>query len=363
MFFLIKATYPIAKKWGVVDLACNHKKHEGEIPITGGISLYLTTTILLILWCEIDSDYLVLLIETGILAITGLIDDKYGLSVKLRFIIEIIIASIMVFYTKIFIMSLGDLLYIGNIYLDSVFAYIFTIIIVVAIINSINMIDGIHGLAASLAICSFCGCASIINNFDRINVVISIYCGSLISFLLFNLQVKKFFCRVFLGDCGSMVIGFLLCWAVILATQHDSVNYANFEPITALFILGLPIIDMVSTILKRITAKRNPLKADRTHIHHIILNYGFSQEKSLLILVLLQCCFVCTGILLHAFNCASYLQFCIYLLIFILYNIDSYSNFNKIKTISNNLIALCYKYKLILTPLYTFYLKIRNFRA
>jgi UDP-GlcNAc:undecaprenyl-phosphate GlcNAc-1-phosphate transferase len=190
--------------------------------------------------------------------------------------------------------SVGDLLGWRNIGLW-VFAVPLTIFSIVGVMNAVNMFDGMDGLGGSVTLVAFCWYAAIAwgSNLDVQFATAIILCGAIAGFLLFNLRFPwQARATVFLGDAGSLMIGFALGWFAIDLTQGEG---RTLPPIAALWVLLLPLADCVSLMARRIRAGKSPFDADRHHIHHYLLARGFSHNQTLAILVAVSAFFGAVG--------------------------------------------------------------------
>jgi UDP-GlcNAc:undecaprenyl-phosphate GlcNAc-1-phosphate transferase len=163
------------------------------------------------------------------------------------------------------------------------------------VINSINMMDGLDGLGGSMALVAFAWYAAAAG-FSGLDVQFKtalIFCGAIGGFLLFNLRFPwQPRARVFLGDAGSLMIGFALGWFAIDLTQGEG---RTMPPIAALWVLLLPLADCVSLMSRRIRARKSPFVADSRHIHHYLNARGYSHGETLAILVGLSAAFGAVG--------------------------------------------------------------------
>jgi UDP-GlcNAc:undecaprenyl-phosphate/decaprenyl-phosphate GlcNAc-1-phosphate transferase len=165
----------------------------------------------------------------------------------------------------------------------------------VGVVNSINMMDGVDGLAGSIAFVAFAWYAAIAagSGLESQFKTAIVFCGAIAGFLAFNLRFPwQPHARVFLGDAGSLMIGFALGWFAIDLTQGPG---RSLSPIAALWVLLLPLADCVSLMVRRVRQGRSPFEADRHHIHHYLQARGFSHGQSLAILVALSTAFGAVG--------------------------------------------------------------------
>ena len=282
----------------VYDSVNDRSSHKVLATRSGGISIF--TTLFLISFFN----YLIgneifdfsLIVPLSLLVFLGLYDDIYKLDFKLKFIFQIIAAKIII-DNGLIIDNLHGVL--GIFELNRVIGQFLTIFIIVAIINSINFIDGIDGLASSiilLFIIMFEFFSTSTSPFINLSLIIIF---SIIPFFYFNFRRNK---KVFLGDSGSLFLGGIVSTYVIFILSQEYIIKSEFDVHKILFVLSVliyPIIDIIRITTKRIMQKKSPFKADKNHIHHIILSKTKSHFKttfaittfSILFLILIQILF------------------------------------------------------------------------
>lgn len=260
----------------------------------------------------------VLVAGAVILFVTGFADDLWHLSFKLRFLVQAIVAVAMVMLGGIELKALGQLLPTVQVELGP-FAIPFTIFATVGLINAINMIDGIDGLSGSLSLISLVFtalAAALAGQGAHLLIIVAIIAG-LCGFLYFNMrypgQVRA---RVFLGDNGSMLLGFLFAWLFIALSQGEQ---RAITPVTALWLFGVPLLDTVSVMLRRIWMGRSPFQADRHHLHHLFLNAGYRVSDTVICVAILQLALGAIGLVGHSLRIPEYLMFAAFLLAFAIY--------------------------------------------
>lgn len=315
----IRVLHPIATHIGLLDKPSERKQHQGVVPLIGGISLYLTIAISNYFFLPTTTDFYCWLIGGGILVLTGAIDDKYDLPVRIRILAAISAALFMIIGADTSVYNLGNLFGFGEIIMPIWLATPFTIVAVFGIINALNMCDGIDGMAASLAIISLISFGYLVDLQSASATPLFSFVAALLAFLVYNLQLTSRLKKVFLGDAGSMLLGYSLAWLLIAFSQGTGNSLQQFAPVTALFILGLPLIDMVTTVVRRVNKGVNPFRPDRTHVHHILLHAGFSHRQALAIIVAVASIISGTGIILHTLHVPETAQLCIYIVVFGIY--------------------------------------------
>jgi len=271
----------LSKFLKLVDIPNDRKLHKGPVPLVGGISIYLTI-LFFIFFINIDFNILIIILSSSIILVLGAIDDAFELGVLIRLISQLI-SGLIVLGTGISIVDIGDYSYIQPIELGML-GILLTIVSVIGLTNAINFIDGIDGLCAGLVLIAFVTLVSFIyfSNNDVDLVIIKIFSFSIGAFLLINLgltPIKK----IFLGDAGSMVLGFILSWFLIYYS-HPTTRYIH--PVLTLWCIPLPMFDLLGVIIRRLIRKTNPFKSDRRHIHHILIDLGLNQIKVFLIITI-----------------------------------------------------------------------------
>lgn len=317
---LIKAGALIAYRFDLLDKPDQRKRHMGSVPLVGGICVYIVIMLTVLMQEKQNNELYYYLVSAGGLVITGALDDKYEISARVRLAMAGIAALIMIYGAGVYVGQLGNLFGLGNITLPMVVAVPFTMLAVAGYINAMNMADGIDGMAASLAIMTVLSLAALLYGESHLFLLPAIaLVAALLAFLVYNLQLIKGLHKVFLGDAGSMLLGFTFSWLAIRFSQVDLLADARFSPVTALFILGLPLVDMLSTIARRIKKGQNPFKPDRSHVHHILLHAGFTPRQTLGIIIVIGGLFHAAGIALHFLNAPDWVQLLVFLVVFGLY--------------------------------------------
>lgn len=299
---LTRLMMPLAVRMGIVDKPGDYRKiHRTIIPEMGGPAIllaFITPITLLIIKPELStiSDLLLgrsselagIMIGACMTLVLGIIDDKYNIKSTWKLLGQIIIAVI-VFYCGLQINQISNPFPGGSDFSLGVFAMPITVLWIVACMNAVNLLDGIDGLAAG--VCLFVGLTVLLvslhyNNFLGAIMMASMS-GATLGFLIFNFPPAK----IFLGDSGSLLLGFLVASLSLAGTSRKAeAAVALFVPVIA---LGLPIFDTSMAILRR-WYKRLPIDTpDRMHIHHVLVGMGYSQRR--VVLILYSICLVLGG--------------------------------------------------------------------
>lgn len=314
LFFARKA----AKKVGLVDKPNFRKRHQGLIPLVGGISVYAG-----ICFSFAIADYyiphaILYLTCAGVLVLVGALDDRYDISVKIRALVQAVIGIVMMVVGKLYLSSLGYIFGSWEMVLGP-FGYFLTLFAVWAAINAFNMVDGIDGLLGGLSSVSFAA-MGIILWFDG-QTSLAMWCFAMIvailPYILLNLGVLGSRYKVFMGDAGSTLIGFTVIWILLETTQGKT---HPISPVTALWIIAIPLMDMIAIMYRRLRKGMSPFSADRQHIHHLIMRAGFTSRQAFVLITLAAALLALIGVLGEYFQIVpEWAMLALFLLAFFLY--------------------------------------------
>ncbi len=285
---------PIALRIGLVDKPGERKHHEGAVPLVGGIGMAMAFFLGCYYLGFVSDEFQGLWVGGVLLLVVGVLDDYFELGSSVRFIAQISAAAAMIGLGHVTLESFGRILWTDQAVELGVMAIPVTIFCTVGVINALNMIDGVDGLAGSVSLTSVMTLsffAFLGGQWAWFGITL-LLATVLVAFLVFNWRHtgnKK--ALLFMGDSGSMFLGFALCWLFVQFSQGDD---ALMRPVTALWIFAVPLIDTVTMMVRRLSKGRSPFEADREHFHHIFLAAGFSQRDT--VLILLGISLVCAGI-------------------------------------------------------------------
>jgi UDP-GlcNAc:undecaprenyl-phosphate GlcNAc-1-phosphate transferase len=272
----------LGRRVDLVDHPSVRKKHAGDIPLTGGIAIFATlmfgTMVLTIPPYTTAS----LMIAGGVV-IVSVYDDYKHLNPILRLALHLFAGILLATTGGIVISSVGDLLGTGNIPL-LMLSVPLSGLGVAGLCNAYNMIDGIDGLAASLLALPLATLYILAHNAGHegadFALLVFIPC---MMFLLFNLGPNSAVLpRIFLGDAGSVVLGFLLAASMIYFSQGE---HGVIRPVTALWLVALPLMDTIATMVGRWRDGARLTKADRSHLHYLLVDQGMSPRRALALLL------------------------------------------------------------------------------
>lgn len=343
-FFITYLTVPkiigVVEYKNLADKPNKRSSHTKVTPTLGGIAFYFTLMIAFCFLSGSDYDKVVYNIIPGlsILLFFGLKDDLVVLSPYTKLLGQMAAAAFLVLNDSLKIETLSGFLGIYEIPLY--LSIIVSIFLVVVITNAYNLIDGIDGLASGIGIV-----ISVVNMFIYYYLDIDFYfylsvsvTAILLAFLRFNLSDDK---KIFMGDTGSLIIGFIISiYTLKLLTLESYILKSNLPfnienlPLIAMVILIVPLFDVARVFTIRIINKKSPFSADRNHIHHILVDLGFSHVKSSVILALTNLVFVAFFIYLSFKSKQGYLIFFLFVFFslgfYLFYLLDySFSNLRK----------------------------------
>lgn len=307
---------PVAEKFGLVDIPNRRKVHSGHVPLIGGLAMFCAMLLSCMLFASYTQTLSLYLISTGFIVFVGVLDDKYDLRVSLRVIAQVLIATILVFGAELSLSSVGNLVGLGVIELG-ILGPLVTVAAVLAAINCFNMVDGIDGLAGTMALITFIGILMLGVQSGTWHVVALTFVAATVAYLMFNLGwPSKALPKVFMGDAGSMLIGLTVVWLLVLNTQGSE---PSFRPVTSLWLIALPLMDMTAIMFRRMKKGQSPFQPDREHVHHIFLRVGFTPIQSLIIISTASLLFAAFGVLGELLVWPEWFMFCAFIVLFIGY--------------------------------------------
>ena len=322
----IVALAPLAGKVGLVDVPTARKQHQKDVPLIGGLAIFIAFSTGALLWGSGDTTAVVIKGQSALgvllgcsafLVLTGMLDDRFHLGVFVRVTSEILVALTIIELLDLRLTRLGDLFGTGQIKILPTASYVFTVVAIFGLMNAFNMLDGIDGLLASLVITTIVGFH--LFTATKPGLISLFILASISAFLISNLKLSPIVPKSFLGDAGSKLLGFVVVCLLLSAASHQVGGVRLIKPATALFLVTVPLFDMVFTTLRRVIRKGSPFVADRSHIHHLFLDLGFSHRRALVMIVTINLAATGLGLLLHQLNAPEHYQFGIFIGMFLLY--------------------------------------------
>lgn len=334
--FFVCILRPLAIRLGLVDQPNHRKQHAGSVPLVGGIAMYLGFTFALLTLNISLSEYRSFLAGAGILIIVGILDDFHELTPKKKFIAQILAIVLMISWGGEVITELGSILpWTSYSQMLGSWSIPFTMIGALAIINAINMSDGLDGLAGGYVFIALVAMLFMALGSSAIfdTRIIMLLLAMVSAYLLFNMRMPwRKSAYVFMGDAGSMFLGFTLIWFIISLTQPSA---HLMKPVTALWIVALPLFDMVGVSLRRFLKGKPVFQADRSHFHHVIQAAGYSSNKTTFILLIIAIFMAIIGVLGgEYFEVKESIMFSLFLALFTLYFMGMQHAWKVMKVIS-----------------------------
>lgn len=315
------ALRPVGRRLGLMDHPGGRKLHASPTPLVGGIAIYLAFLAAaggLSVPRELPPEYHALLLAGLLIVIAGIIDDIWRLGIGLRFGAQIAVALIAVHFGGALIEDLGAL--VGPVPVTlGIWAVPFSVFALVGAINAINLSDGMDGLAGSLAAISLILSAIAVIPGDSVTQAIFplTLAGGILGFLVFNLRYRPFHrARVFLGDSGSTFLGLAVGYFLIVPSQGEC---RSMTPVTALWLLGVPLLDTVACMILRVRHGRSPFQSDRRHLHYLLLDGGLTTTWTLPAIVALHAMLGVAGLLGYHGEVPESVMFLLFIGVFSLY--------------------------------------------
>nr|WP_113866066.1 UDP-N-acetylglucosamine--undecaprenyl-phosphate N-acetylglucosaminephosphotransferase [Brenneria salicis] len=284
----------MARKIGLVDRPNYRKRHQGLIPLVGGVSVYAGICFTFLITDYYIPNFRLYLFCAGILVFVGALDDRFDISVKIRAIVQACVAAIMMGFAGLTLHNLGYIFGPWQMGLGP-FGYLVTLFAVWAAINAFNMVDGIDGLLGGLSSVSFGALGILLYLNGHANL--ALWCFAMIAatlpYILLNLGVFGKRYKVFMGDAGSTMIGFTAIWLLIQTTQGIQ---HPINPVTALWIIAIPLIDMIAIMYRRLRKGMSPFSPDRQHIHHLMMRAGFTSRQAFVLITLAAALLAAVGV-------------------------------------------------------------------
>jgi UDP-N-acetylmuramyl pentapeptide phosphotransferase/UDP-N-acetylglucosamine-1-phosphate transferase len=296
-YFAIPSIINIAEKKNLFDVPNQRSSHTRKTPSLGGIGIFAGAIFSIIFWTPFEAFGSLQFILCGfiILFLVGAKDDVLPMDPYKKMVAQILAAAIIVFKTEVRLTSLYGLFGMSA-SMPEWLAIPISIFTVLVIINAFNLIDGIDGLAGSLGaiICGTLGCWFLIaGHWDLATVAFAIV-GAIVAFLRYNFSPA----RIFMGDTGSLMIGLA---SAVLALSFIDLNHklepgTSYKlrdvPVVAIGIMIIPLFDTLRVFITRIIRKKSPFHADRRHIHHLLIDYGYTHMRATGILVSVNVFFI-----------------------------------------------------------------------
>ncbi len=282
----IKLILKYAHKLDLYDVPNERSHHCTITPSGAGIGFVSALFFSFVVFeFSLVQEYWYIFVSIAIVFAMGVYDDRHAVSAKLKFI-AIFLAIFLLWLNDCSICTLGTW-YGYELVVPSVFALLFSLFALSGFTNALNLIDGIDGLSASISIVilTFFAFLGFEYHSDIIVLLSTFTIASLIGFLFFNWHPAK----IFMGDSGSLTIGFIISVLAVLSLEY-------VHPVALVYLTAIPLLDTLIVMLRRIKSKKSPFSPDKTHLHHILVKFfAMNVPKTVSFLVVLQIVFSAIG--------------------------------------------------------------------
>lgn len=296
LFCLLLA--PLARRAGLLDHPSSRKVHLNSVPLVGGFGIFISLVLAISLGTAYGSQAIPLLLACVLMLSAGVLDDLCELGPRIRFVLQILACCVMIFISDVMLTDFGRLMWDGVLPLGW-FSIPITLFSALGVINAFNMMDGIDGLSATVFIIAAAAMAwlALRAGFDFNAALLMLAAAAALGFFLLNARLPwNRQARVFLGDSGSMFLGLLLAWQFIDLGNGDD---RAFAPMTAVWLLGIPLLDTIRLMFHRWRDGRSSMEADQYHLHHAFLKSGFSVMQTSVAITALLLCTTAVGLAGH----------------------------------------------------------------
>lgn len=300
------ALRPLAHRLNLVDRPGGRKSHVGEVPIIGGVAMFIGVFAGMVLAQVPIALIVTVLLASFLLLTVGVLDDKYHVAAGVRLAIQFAAILIMYYGSGFRLADIGDPFGVGLIGLGP-FSLAFTTLVSLTVINAYNLIDGADGLAGSLSMTALLAVAFVGGYSDPSTVVALTVSAAIFGFLLFNFPVTwNRPIRSFMGDAGSTFLGFMILWVVLGASQGAD---RLVSPVIGLWFASVPIYDLLTCFVRRIRAGKSPFQPGRDHFHHVLNRGSKKVRRTLVVLTALQMIYAGIGLAGHFAGAPDWLMF------------------------------------------------------
>ncbi|HET9448117.1 MAG TPA: MraY family glycosyltransferase [Steroidobacteraceae bacterium] len=272
------ALRPLARGMGLIDRPGGRKMHIGEVPVIGGLAMAGGLAVGALYSYTALQGFPFFLTATAVLVFIGALDDRYDLPASVRFLAQMCAALLMVGGAGVTASDIGQPFFGASVELGWL-STPFSILIVLTAINAFNMFDGSDGVAGVQALTAlvFMGVACVVaGSMSCLPIVLGLM-GCIVGFLIFNwpsIRTRKM--RAFMGDAGSTMLGFSLAWLSLDLSQGPQ---RVISPVVALWIFALPIYDLFSSMVRRVSQGGSPFHGDSEHLHHLLRRFGYTSRQ------------------------------------------------------------------------------------
>lgn len=282
---LVPVLKSVAFRMKIVDMPNERKVHARPMPKTGGLSMAFGVFVPILLWLPQNDFVLSVCLGALIIVIFGMLDDIRSMGFKQKMVPQILAAGCVIFFGNVQIKWLGI---VGNepLLLSSFISVPLTCFVIVGVTNAINLSDGLDGLAGGISMLSFVMISFLA--YQGSDHLVALMAIAVVAAVMGFLRYNTYPAILFMGDAGSQLLGFLSVVFALVLTQTNT----PYSRLLSLPLIGFPILDTCSVMVERILAGRSPFKADQNHFHHRLLKRGFSHSQAVLIIYVIQACYL-----------------------------------------------------------------------
>ncbi len=274
---------PVARRLNLLDHPAGRKDHAVPTPVTGGLAILIGCVVAFFAVQTSSNSLLAFCGAALLLVIVGVYDDLHDVRWYWRIIAQAIAALIIIYAGGVRVEQIGPVFGLGAMSLGWL-SVPFTVFATIGLINAMNMIDGADGLAGllGLAALAMLAAAALYAGNAGLASRLSVLCGALAAFLAWNVRLPwRPRAKVFLGNAGSALLGLVIAWVAFRLTQNPG---HPVNPVLALWLLPIPVMDCLVLIVRRLQQGRSPFSAGRDHIHHVMQDAGFGPTRAAMVL-------------------------------------------------------------------------------
>ena len=275
----------LAYRIGAVDVPKDGRRmHDHPVARMGGLAIFFGFILSILIFTPVTRQLQGMLLGAVIIVVLGIFDDIYALSARLKFVIQIVAALVAVYFGNVIEVVSNPNLFSNNPYWNlGPLSIPITVLWIVAITNAVNLIDGLDGLAVGVSTISSMTLLviALAVSEGEVALLMAALAGACIGFMPYNLNPAK----IFMGDTGSTFLGFVLSVVSIwgLFKFYTVISFA-----VPFLMLGLPIFDTAFAFIRRIANGQSPMSPDRSHVHHRLIDMGFSQKQAVAVLYIIS---------------------------------------------------------------------------
>ena len=302
----------LSVKYGAVDVPKDGRRmHDHPIPRMGGLAIFLGFMASMLLFVELDAAKKGMLAGAVVIVILGVLDDKYSLPAAPKFLVQIVAALIAVLAgNRIEVLSNPNIFSPDPLWELGWLSFPITVIWIVAITNAVNLIDGLDGLACGVSTISSATMLVIALMVSKLDVAVELdvavmmaaLAGACMGFLPYNFNPAK----IFMGDTGATFLGFIMA---TVSVEGMFKMYGLISFVAPFLILGLPIFDVCFAVVRRVSHGQSPMHPDRGHVHHRLIDMGFSQKQAVGVLYVVSAILGLSAVVLTATNAVRAMVF------------------------------------------------------